>query len=220
MGPITWLGMAASCAGQVWPDAGSWIGWTAALPLAAVLAVGRAGAGAPAAQIHLGIVAALAAACAAGGLILWPPSRRVAWRLAPLLTIALVGAVVLTRPRPIPGPAAGVLRLAFLDIGQGDATLVQSGGHAMLVDSGPPDGPVTQRLRHLGVQRLDVLVGTHAQADHIGGADRVLHALPVAVVLDGRDGIREQQGDEMVRAAATGARIVAARAGQAIRMGA
>ena len=108
VGPITWLGMAASCAGQVWPAAGAWIGWTAALPLAAVLAIGRAGASAPAAQIHVGIVAALAGASAAGCLVLWPPSRRVAWRLAPLLVIALVGALVLTRSRPIPGPAPGV----------------------------------------------------------------------------------------------------------------
>ena len=220
VGPITWLGMAASCVRQVWPAAGAWIGWLAALPLAAVLGVGRAGAGLPAAQIHVGIVAALAGASATSSLILWPPSRRVAWRLAPLLVIALVGALVLTRSRPVPRQAPGVVRLAFLDIGQGDATLVQSGGHAMLVDSGPPDAPVTQRLRHLGVQRLDVLVGTHAQADHVGGADRVLRALPVAVVLDGRDGIREQQGDEMARAAAATGRVVAARAGQSIRIGA
>ena len=221
VGPITWLGMAASCAGQVWPAAGAWIGWTAGLPLAAVLAIGRAGAGLPAAQIHLGILAALAAASVVGAAVLWSPARRVAPRALPLLVLVLTGAIVLTRPRPIAGPAAGVVRLAFLDIGQGDATLVQSDGHAMLVDSGPPDGQVTQQLRHLGIRRLDVLVGTHAQADHIGGADRVLRALPVAAVLDGRDRVREQQGDEMARAAAaTGARTIPAQTGQTIRIGA
>ncbi len=221
VGPITWLGMSASCAAQVWPAAGAWIAWTAALPLAAVLAIGRAGAGLPAAQIHAGIPAALGAACAAGGLVLWSPARRVGRWAAPLLVVALTFAIVLTRPRPVAGPAAGVVRLAFLDIGQGDATLIQSEGHSMLVDSGPPDGPVTGRLRHLGIRHLDVLVGTHAQADHIGGSGRVLGAMPVSAVLDGRDGIREPQGDEMARAAAaTGARIIAAQAGQTIRIGA
>jgi len=221
VGPITWLGMAASCASQVWPAAGAWIGWAAALPLAAVLGIGRAGAALPAAQIHAGLLVALAGAATVAAIVLWSPARRVAWAAAPALVLALTLALVLTRSRPIAGPAPGVVRLAFLDIGQGDATLVQSGGHALLVDSGPPDGPVTARLRHLGVRRIDVLVGTHAQADHIGGSDRVLHALPVTAVLDGRDGIREQQGDEMARAAAsTGARMITAQAGQTIRIGA
>jgi len=221
VGPITWLGMAAACAGQVWPAAGAWIGWTAALPLAAVLAIGRAGAGLPAAQIHAGVLAALAAASGLGAAVLWSPARRAGQRALPLIVLALILAVVLTRPRPIAGPPTGVVRLSFLDIGQGDATLVQSDGHAMLVDSGPPDGPVVQRLRHLGIRRLDVLVGTHAQADHIGGSGRVLRALPVTAVLDGRDRVREQQGDEMARAAAaTGARIIPAQTGQTIRIGA
>jgi competence protein ComEC len=221
VGPITWIGMVASCAGQIWPAAGAWIGSTAGLPLGAVLAIGRAGAGLPAAQVNLGVGAALAAAAAASALVLWAPARHAGARAAPLLVLALIAAIVLTRPRPIAGPPAGVMRIALLDVGQGDATLVQSGGRAMLVDSGPPDGPVLERLRHLGIRRLDVLVGTHAQADHIGGADRVLRAMPVAAVLDGRDGVREQQGDELARAAAaTGARLVPAQAGQRIRIGA
>lgn len=45
--------------------------------------------------------------------------------------------------------------------------------------------------------------------------------MPVGAVLDGRDGVREQQGDELARAAAaTGARVVAAQAGQQVRIGA
>ncbi len=221
VGPVTWLGMVAGCVAQISPAAGAWVAWAAALPLAAVLAVGRAGAALPGAQVQVGFAAALAGAAVVAGVILWPRARRVAWRMAPLLALVLAAGLILTRPQPIPPPAPGVLRLVFLDIGQGDATLVQSAGRAMLVDSGPPDAPVTQRLRHLGIRRLDVLVGTHAQADHIGGADRVLRAVEVGAVLDGRDGIREQQGDELARAAtATGARIVPAQAGQRIALGA
>ena len=64
----------------------------------------------------------------------------------------------------------------------------------MLVDTGPPDGGVVARLRRAGVRRLDLLVVTHAQADHDGGAAAVLRAMPVGMLLDGRDGVREPLG--------------------------
>ncbi len=139
----------------------------------------------------------LAAAVLAGG----RRGRRAALLCAPVLALAALWAGIARHQPALPGPAAGQTRATFLDIGQGDATLLQAGGHAMLVDSGPPDGPILARLRHAGVRRLDVLVATHAQADHDGGADRVLRAVHVGLVLDGRDGNREPQGDEMAAAA-------------------
>ncbi|MCW2958450.1 MAG: fold metallo-hydrolase, partial [Solirubrobacterales bacterium] len=65
---------------------------------------------------------------------------------------------------------------------------------AVLVDTGPPDGPVLERLRQAGVRALDVLVVTHAQADHDGAAAAVLGALPVGHVVDGRDGVASALG--------------------------
>ena len=73
---------------------------------------------------------------------------------------------LLLRPSP-PGPPAG-LAVSFLDVGQGDATLVQHGARTVLVDAGPADGPILARLREAGVGAIDVLVVTHAQADHEG----------------------------------------------------
>ncbi len=113
------------------------------------------------------------------------------------------------------------LRITFLDVGQGDATLIQWRRSAILVDTGPPDGPILTRLRHAGVRRLDLLVVTHAQADHDGGAAAVLRALPVGLVLDGRDGIRDPSGLQMAaQAARRGVRTIAARAGEVLRVGA
>jgi competence protein ComEC len=63
--------------------------------------------------------------------------------------------------------------VTFLDVGQGDAALVQvAEGATMLVDTGPPGmgGRIVSRLAALGVGELDYLVLTHADADHIGGA--------------------------------------------------
>lgn len=74
--------------------------------------------------------------------------------------------------------------MSFIDVGQGDATLVQSGGQSYLIDGGDPEaGPeVVDFLRSRGVEELDGLVATHPDADHIGGLPDVLDAFPVSTV--------------------------------------
>ena len=219
--PITWLGMIAAVVGQVASSAALPFTAVALYPLAYVQWVGHTAAALPAAQIAAGagpvaLVCCLAALLVAGG----RRGRRAALVLAPVLALALLWVALAHRRAALSGPAPGRTRATFLDIGQGDATLLQAGGHAMLVDSGPPDAPILARLRHAGVSRLDVLVATHAQADHDGGADLVLRALPVGLVLDGRDGNREPQGDEMAAAAAQRrVRLVAPVAGEVVRAG-
>jgi competence protein ComEC len=52
----------------------------------------------------------------------------------------------------------------------------------VLVDTGDPDADVVRLLRREGVDRLDLLVVTHAHLDHVGGAPAVLAAMPVSVV--------------------------------------
>jgi competence protein ComEC len=81
--------------------------------------------------------------------------------------------------RPAPASAAGQtpVRIFFLDVGQGDATLIQTGrGFEALVDGGRKSaGPgLLAFLRQRGVLELEALVATHADADHIGGLITVL----------------------------------------------
>src|SRR5262249_40025001 len=90
--------------------------------------------------------------------------------------------------RPAPLPAPGELVVSFLDIGQGDATLIQLGATAVLVDTGPPDGPILDRLREARVKRLDALLLTHAEADHEGAARAVIGAYHPRLVIDGGAG--------------------------------
>lgn len=70
--------------------------------------------------------------------------------------------------------AAASLTLTFLDVGQGDATLVSADGHHVLIDGGRAQDAVVVPLRRKGVQALDLVVATHAHADHIGGLVSVL----------------------------------------------
>lgn len=82
-------------------------------------------------------------------------------------------------------PPEGELQVHFLDVGNADAALIRSGSHQMLIDGGEPaDGkPVVDYLRKNGVERLDYVIATHPDADHIGGLPDVLEAFPVDHVL-------------------------------------
>jgi competence protein ComEC len=80
---------------------------------------------------------------------------------------ALIAAVVLAGAAPSWPTAPSVV---VLDVGQGDAILVQDpSGLAMLVDGGGDPGVLDRALRRHGVTRLDTVVVTHGDADHVGG---------------------------------------------------
>lgn len=71
----------------------------------------------------------------------------------------------------------GTLEVHFLDVGQGDATLIRQGEHAMLIDGGDNSkGTAVQSyLQSQGIKYLDYVIGTHPDADHVGGLDVVLY---------------------------------------------
>ena len=81
--------------------------------------------------------------------------------------------------------AAGELEVHFLDVGQGDATLIACDGHYMLIDAGNNDkGTLVQSyLEQQGVETLDYVIGTHPDADHIGGLDVILYKFDCGTVI-------------------------------------
>ncbi|MCY3958147.1 MAG: ComEC/Rec2 family competence protein [Chloroflexi bacterium] len=104
------------------------------------------------------------------------------------ITLVVVGQAVGGPPgrsAPLPLPT-DELELRVFDVGQGDSILLRFGEMALLVDAGPDPETAREvllpRMARLGVERLDGLVLTHADADHIGGAADILRALPVATI--------------------------------------
>ena len=89
----------------------------------------------------------------------------------PLRPLGLAGAaVVILTVAPAPAPWPGTPALIALDIGQGDALLlVDSAGHAVLIDGGSDPRVLDRALRRNAVERLDVVVATHGDADHAAG---------------------------------------------------
>lgn len=79
---------------------------------------------------------------------------------------------------------SGSASFHFIDVGQGDATLILTGDAAVLIDAGPDDSAdaLVEYLKTTA-GRLDYLILTHPHEDHVGGADEVLKEIPTGRVL-------------------------------------
>lgn len=177
----TVVGLLACLVGTLAPPLatiGVWICW---VPAAWIAAVARFFAGLPGARLPW-LPGALGAAVIAviTALVLWallatraPRARRL---VALVMTMAIVGVY---GGLLIGGPVAERVsvpqrwQVAACDIGQGDAVLVRSGGRVALIDTGPDPALLAACLDRLGIQRLDLLVLTHYDLDHIGGVSAV-----------------------------------------------
>jgi len=106
------------------------------------------------------------------------------WRLR-WLAVPLVWSMLLP-PRDL--PPVGQFDLVAVDVGQGTAVLVRTRHHLLVYDSGPqyaPEVDAGQRvllplLRARGEHRIDTLMLSHRDTDHVGGASTLLHNLPIA----------------------------------------
>ena len=221
--PLLGMGLAAALIEPVAHPAALAIGWVNGWLAAYLSWCARVVGGLPHAQLTslstLAVLALVALFAAIALRVRSPRGPRV-------VALALMAAALVAGWRLWgPGSESGLeqpagLRITFLDVGQGDAVLVQVPEGAVLVDQGPPEGDVADQLEQLGVDRLAALVLTHPQRDHVGGAAEVIEETRVDFVLD--PGIPSESEDEREALAAARARavpVVTARAGKAYRLG-
>lgn len=183
VGPMLGLGLSAAALEPLLPGAAAALGWIAGWLAAYLAGCARLVGALPGAQVTSGIALVLAAAivvlCAIALRLRGGPSR---WVLTAAAVAAVAGAAWVAWPGRTPPPPTG-LRITFLDVGQGDATLIQVPEGAVLVDEGPPEARVANQLRELGIRRLAMLVITHPSRDNIGGAEEVIRRVRVDLVL-------------------------------------
>ena len=168
------------------------------------------------------LLAGLLAWLAGGALAVWSapaPSP-------PLFAFAVLGTVWLLAPRGWPlrwlglvawlpaltaapgAPPPGTFHATVFDVGQGMAVLIETAGHRLLYDAGPrysSDGNGGNRviipyLKGRGIDRLDAMVISHSDVDHVGGALAVLEAVPVGQLMSSLD-----ERHPLVRAVTAGA---------------
>jgi competence protein ComEC len=223
MPPLIALSLAAAAVEPVLPGAATALAWLAGWCAAWIALVARVVADWPSAQIESPVVlAALGAVLVAAVLVrLAAPYRRrglVVTCVSGALALGAAGCALM--PGPSWTPPQG-LRVTFLDVGQGDSVLVEAPGGAVLVDQGPPEADVARQLRRTGLRSLTVLVLTHPQRDHVGGAADVLRRLRVGTVLDpGLAATSPDQAAALDEARRRGVPLVIGRAGATYRIGA
>jgi competence protein ComEC len=216
--PALLLGLLAAVVALLSPALGSLLGRVAAAPLDLMMATAdhTAKAGFPVITSR-GVVLPVVAAAGAVALV-WRLRRGRRLRRA---TVALLAAMVLW----VAGAGSArpsTVTVTFFDVGQGDAALVRApDGVNVLIDAGPGHGAVAARLAALGVRRLDVVVASHAHADHVEGLPTVLARHPVSLLLDPRcPGDSPSYRSFLRAAAAEGVPVRRARGGQRFRVGA
>lgn len=143
------------------------------------------------------------------------------WRLlrpaAASLAAAVVVFAVVGLERRLPDESAAVL-----DVGQGDAILLNGGnGHYALVDGGPDAALLLTKLRSYGVSALDLVILTHVHADHATG----LAVLPGEIAIGELWAVTEPHESAASEslfetAASNGVRVTAPEAGTQVRLGA
>lgn len=224
-------------------DVAAWFaGGAAWLPLRVIVALGTASASVPFAAVDATVPAPFAVAWfGVLGLATWAlrsggpepaqleptarePSRfaRVAAQaLRPLPVLGAVSAVLLVIT--VASRPDGRLHITVLDIGQGDAILVEAPSGATALVDGGPDPELT--LRHIGanlafhVRRIDLLVLSHPHQDHVAGLVEVLARHRVGAVIEARIGFDNPSYLRLLAdASAAGIPVVLARAGHEIAL--
>ena len=203
MPPLIGLSLAAAAIEPVLPGAATAFAWLAGWCAAWIVFVAEVVSAWPSAQVRSPVALAAALAVVATMLLLrrLPQYRRRNATVGVVsVALALSAAACAFRPVPSWSPPSG-MRLTVLDVGQGDAILVEGPGAAVLVDQGPPEADVAGQLRRLGLRSLTAIVLTHPQRDHIGGAASVLRRLRVATVLDPALAVSGPDHDAAMKAA-------------------
>jgi len=109
--------------------------------------------------------------------------QRLAVGIAVLMAVSTLTSVASAAPR-------GSLRITALDVGQGDAILIEVSGRRMLIDGGPDPARLSAELDRIipsWDRRIDVLVASHPHEDHLAGLPKLLDRYRVSSVIGSED---------------------------------
>lgn len=87
--------------------------------------------------------------------------------------------------KPLAETVDGEVSVHFIDVGQGDSSLILTSKSAVLIDSGEAENAPTviSYLQALGVEKIDYIIATHPHSDHIGGFSKIIPEFEVGEVI-------------------------------------
>lgn len=216
----TLVGLAACLVGFV-PALADVLTWVAWVPASWIAGVAGVLSGLPGANLPWpgGVAGAIGLAIASAGVVFVivarprAPSVRRVRALVAIVAVAAsggaLGGVLLERPlAPLTIPASW--SVAQCNIGQGDAVLLRSDGAVALIDTGADVGLLEDCLARTGIDRIDLLVLTHFDLDHVGAVEVVRGRVDTVVHGPPGEAADERMIQDLVR---SGARAVRGTAG-------
>jgi competence protein ComEC len=173
----TVLGLIACLLAPILPWLAQAIAWLAWLPSAWIAAVATMFAALPGSRLEwregmVGLILVAVLTLLVLGVVL--ARRRRWWSLALCAVLVVAGGVVAGERLSTALHRPNGWEMAACDVGQGDAVLVRSAASVMLVDTGADPGLLGACLDSLGIHRIDTLVLTHFDIDHVGGVETVI----------------------------------------------
>jgi competence protein ComEC len=169
----------------------AWLAWIPATWIASVATFtsGLPGARSPWPTGAAGILLLIVLSGAILVVVLGAGSPRVRAAARSLVVVAFVAYLTtLAGARIVTDHGRPDWQFALCDVGQGDAMLIRNGGAVALVDTGPKAAPLTACLDELGIDRIQLLVLTHYDLDHVGGVDAVIGRVDRVLVGPPADG--------------------------------
>ena len=187
--PITVLGILACLVSPIFPWVAGFISWIASLGTFLILAIANFFASAPAATIDwpAGTVGVLGGVLCLVLTVSWMRSnndsvRKFASLSIATLVVAIIGGCSSQQFQDASWPPRD-WSLVSCDVGQGDATVIKSKGLIAVIDVGRKPGPIKKCLDRLQISRIDLLVLTHFDLDHVGGLDGALESRAVGTAM-------------------------------------
>jgi competence protein ComEC len=117
--------------------------------------------------------------------------------------LAIIIILISTGITSVKAEKSGKLRVHFIDVGDADCILIQQDDKSMLIDAGNnlDEDVIKQYLNNIGVRKLDIVLGTHVDEDHIGSMDTVISSFEIDKIYMSGSNIKTKYGEDVMKAA-------------------